>query len=547
MKPGAFATLAAWTASAALSATLAACGPPRPALQPVPLPQAAAFEPSVQDALARARADLERAEQGRASDAQLAQAYGDLGMSYHAHNHFPGAEAAYENARRLAPQDPQWPYLLGQVSLDTARPAQALQWFETSLSIAPADAAALHALGRTALQQGSLDKAQQAFERLREIPVARPAALAGLGKVALARRDPVAAAALLEEALRMLPGATKLRHPLAMAYRGAGDEQKAQAALKGYSPQGPEPGVPDPLADIVADKAATSSALVRRGLRHGREGRFDLAAAAFEAALKSKPDDAPTLVNLGLSLANLGQLDKAEQALRRSVEVDPSRAEAQFGLAVVLDRLGRDALAAARYEEVLKLQPAHADARVYLADARLRAGRAGDAAELYAKALGERPTARVRLSLAFALVKAGQWQEARAVLERALAADPRDVGAANALVRILASAPDDAVRDGARALQVAQPLFDAQSSPEVGQTLAMAFAESGEFDRAVDLQTQALDALSKAATGPALEFPRANLARYRERRPARQPWPADHPAFQPRSPAAQTARPPGGA
>ncbi len=528
---------AAWLLGVAL---LAACER-RPDLLPVPAPGVAGFEKSVQSAIEQAQQNLNKLQGGRASNAELAQAFGDLAMTYHAHQLAQAAQAAYRNAQMLAPRDPRWPYLLGHAYQDAAQTEQAIPAFEAALALNPTDRAMLHSLGKAALQRGELDKAQAAFEKLLDARDSRAAALAGLGLIALARNDPRAAAAKLEEALQLAPGAARLRQPLASAWRAAGERDKAQAALRGFSPDAPDPGVPDPLARALADKAATSRALVQRGQRYGSQGRYDLAAQAFEAAAQSQPNDATALANWGISLANLAQLEPAEQALRRSLAIDADNPVAQFSLAVVIDRQGRDGDARAMYSAILERDPRHQQARLYLADATLRGGDAETAMRVYTEALVRQASPRTRLSLAFAQIKAGRYGPARAQLEQGLATDPRDIGMSNALVRLLAAAPDATVRDGARALRLGRELFEATQSPEVGESYAMALAETGDFELAQKLQREALAAWEKMQRPHAKGLAERNLALYRERKPAREPWAPLDIVFQPRSPAVSRA------
>ncbi len=536
-----------WAAGLLLVALLAACER-RPDLMPVPAPNVAGFEKSVQAALTQAQQQLAKAQSGRASNAELAQAFGDLAMTYHAHQLAPASQAAYRNAQLLAPKDPRWPYLLGHAHQDAAQPEQAIPAFEAALALNPTDRAMLHSLGKAALQRGELDKAQAAFEKLLDARDSRAAALAGLGMIALARNDARAAAGHLEEALQLAPGAARLRQPLASAWRAAGERDKAEAALRGFSPDAPDPGVPDPLARALADKAATSRALVQRGQRYGSQGKYELAAQAFEAAAQSQPNDAATLANWGISLANLARLEPAEQALRRSLAIDAINPVAQFSLAVVIDRQGRDADARALYTAILERDPRHQQARLYLADASLRSGDAETAIRVYSEALAQQASPRTRLSLAFAQIKVARYGQAKALLEQGLAVDPRDIGMTNALVRLLAAAPDPTVRDGSRARQLGRELFAATQSAEVGESYAMALAETGEFELALTLQRQALDAWEKAQQRPhAKDLAQRNLALYREHKPAREPWAPQDVVFLPRSPAVNRVPRKGGA
>ena len=97
------------------------CGEPKRDLVPVPVSDSADLEPSVRTALARARAEFDRVANNKPTNAELADAYGELAMTYHAQSIVPPAEAAYSNARVLAPRDKRWPYLLGHLYNDSSR------------------------------------------------------------------------------------------------------------------------------------------------------------------------------------------------------------------------------------------------------------------------------------------------------------------------------------------------------------------------------------------------------------------------------------------
>ena len=60
----------------------------------------------------------------------------------------------------------------------------------------------------------------------------RRTSIVGLRKIAMAQRDFSAAVAHLERALKLQPGATAIHYSLAMAYRGLGDLNQAQAHLE---------------------------------------------------------------------------------------------------------------------------------------------------------------------------------------------------------------------------------------------------------------------------------------------------------------------------
>jgi tetratricopeptide (TPR) repeat protein len=535
-----------WLAIAASAAVINGCGDPMRELQPMPLPDAAGFEPSVRTAITNARAAFERLEAGKPDRLRLAAAYGELAMTYHAQDLVEPAAAAYANARILAPGDKRWAYLQGHLFNDGSRVAEAIEAFEATVRIDRNDAAALAALGQVYLQHGDLDKAETTFERLQSDAKARAAALAGLGKVALTRRNYRRAIECFEESLKLSPMATRLRQPLAMAYQGIGDRAKAEENLRLFETDGGEPSVDDPIADALGDKVAASKVLLRRGQRAGKAGRFDLAEKAFRAAVAADPTDAEALANLGISLANLGRIDEAQDRLVQSLAMDDSITLAHLSLGVVYDRKGNDQAAIEHYETALRQDARNAQARTYAADARMRLGQPLLAAALYRQSLDLAPaSARTRHSLAMAYVKGGRFADARKVLEEGLAVQPGQPVFINALARILSTAPDASVRDGARALQLAKALFEATRNPDVGLTYAMAMAETGNFDEAKKLQAETIIAFERSKAEGSRPLMARNLARYQQRQPAREGWPADDPMFQPRSPAARLAGPRG--
>jgi tetratricopeptide (TPR) repeat protein len=519
---------------------LGACSDYSRDLPPVPPVEMKGFEPSVKSALEKARAKFDAVAAQRPDRARLGEAYGELGMTYHAQDIVPPAAVAYANAHRLAPDDKRWPYLLGHLYNDAARVPEAIASFEEVLAKHPSDAPTLLALGQVYLQTGAFDKAEAMYERLKTIPGAEAAALAGLGKVALARRNYALAAERLEQAVVLAPEAAKLQQPLAMAYQGLGDKAKAEEHLRLFTIDGAEPTVDDPIADALSDKVAASRVLLRRGQRAGKSGRFDVAEKAFRAAVEADPNDAEAIANLGISLANLGRIDEAEARLVEALRKDDTIAVAHLSLGVVYDRKGRDAAAIEQYAATIKLDPENVTARVYEADALMRSGDAAKAVPLYREALARSPaSSRMQMSLAMALVRVGQRADARAVLESALASQPDSLAVANALARLLASAPEPSLRDGPRALELSRRVFEATRSPEVGQTYAMALAETGNFTEAIKLQRETLIAYERSKAPvfrPALE---RNLERYERNEPAREGWAPKDPIFEPRSPAAR--------
>jgi len=522
----------------------AACEPPVGGLAPVPATDTGKLEVAVRNRIAAAHAEFDRIASRSPSRAELAAAYGELAMVYHAQDLPTPAEVAYANAHRLAPRDKRWIYLLAHLYADASKLSQATQAFETVRAIDPDDAPTRIYLGQLYLQAGELDKARASFEKAGASKDARAAALAGLGKTALAGGQYKEAAENLEEALKLWPNASRLRQPLAMAYRGLGDTAKAQANLARHVPKGPEPGLVDPIVDEMSSRVVVSRVLLRRGQQFGKEGRFDLAEQAFRAAVASDPVSAEARANLGISLANVGKVQEARDELAESVRLDDSNALARMSLGVVHDRLGDDKAAREHYLAALHQDPDNLQALVYLADLSLRTGAPDEAARYYRRALENGYSTRIALSLAMAQVKSGRHAQARQTLEGALAAEPGSAEVVNSLARVLATAPQAQVRDAPRALELSQELFEKTRSLAVGQTYAMALADNGRFAEATTLQRETIIGYERSKTPVDKDFLDRNLRLYEQRRPAREGWSPRDPAFHPRSPAAARAATP---
>jgi hypothetical protein len=94
---------------------------------------------------------------------------------------------------------------------------------------------------------------------------------------------------------------------------------------------------------------------------------------------------------------------------------------------------------------------------------------------------------------------------------------------AHSLARLLAAAPDDGIRDGRRALAVMQTLSDEQRHIDFGETMAMVFAEVGQYQEAVTWQREAMAAAKRAGRDDLARRMAENLKLYEGRKPFRTP------------------------
>jgi hypothetical protein len=130
-----------------------------------------------------------------------------------------------------------------------------------------------------------------------------------------------------------------------------------------------------------------------------------------------------------------------------------------------------------------------------------------------------------------ALVGLARYQEARDRLIEDVRRNPARPAFAHALVRVLAAASDDRVRDGRRAIAMVQDLLAREApSADLAEATAMAMAEMGRFDEALMWQREAMAIAERAGRADLSKRMAETLSLYQRRQPRRRPWRDDDPA-----------------
>jgi protein O-mannosyl-transferase len=135
-------------------------------------------------------------------------------------------------------------------------------------------------------------------------------------------------------------------------------------------------------------------------------------------------------------------------------------------------------------------------AHASLADLLMRRGRVNEAIQYSEEALRIRPNdADAQNNLGLALLQTGDWKRAVAHLKKALDVDPGHMNAEVNLAWVLATAPDASMRDGEKAVQLAEDVVQRAGHPNaiVLRTLAAAYAETGRFNDAIQTAQQAIE------------------------------------------------------
>jgi protein O-mannosyl-transferase len=163
-------------------------------------------------------------------------------------------------------------------------------------------------------------------------------------------------------------------------------------------------------------------------------------------------------------------------------------------------------------------------AHASLADLLMRRGRVDEAIEHSEEALRIRPNdADAQNNLGLALLQRGETKRALTHLEKALAINPGHMNAEVNLAWILATAPDDSLRNGARAVQFAEDVTRRAGHPNAIalRTLAAAYAEVGRFSDAVATAQQAIELARATRNEGLIADLEKNIAAYRLNQPLR--------------------------
>jgi tetratricopeptide (TPR) repeat protein len=201
--------------------------------------------------------------------------------------------------------------------------------------------------------------------------------------------------------------------------------------------------------------------LVHRSEAYLLSKQYPEALADAEAVLEKDEVVAASRLKAEI-LAQMGRLDEAIKVIEGLCQKLPNQAELKTQLALyhLLNKEPQEAISA--YDDILLLDPENFVALRSRGDAYLNMGK---------------------------------HAEAIADFEHALRVQPEDTTLLNNLAWVLATSPDAEIRNGARAVELATKACELTEykMPHILSTLAAAFAESGNFDTAVEWSQKAVN------------------------------------------------------
>lgn len=412
----------------------------------LPVPDLSTLEPAVAEQLAEVwELTLATVGDSSASDAEKAGSWWEMARLYHAYELLEAAEACYLRAGKLDTGKGDWAYYLGHVAVARGDLEAAVARFSESLTVMPDDLTLLVHLADALIGLDRLPAAREVLRRAEQLAPRAPVVWARLGEIALAEGDFQSAADRLTAVLEAVPQASRLEHALGMAYRGLGDLEAAREHLALRGEVGLAPS--DPRMEELAGLQVGERVHLLRGRKAFQAGSYVDAVEEFHAAVEAKPDSVRARVNLSAALSGMGDAAGATEELLQAVALDPGNATARFNLASLLAASGRHQLAIAHFQAAVGQQPE--DEEAWIGEAK-------------------------------SWIAMGDFVQAVERLETAVAILPRSGRLAFALGRLLAAAPDQSVRDGERALDLASRVFEVLRTAEYAGLMALAQRELGQ-------------------------------------------------------------------
>jgi protein O-mannosyl-transferase len=368
-----------------------------------------------------------------------------LGNALCQKGHVDAAITHYQRALQIEPNSVKAHIVLGNALLQKGHVDAAIPYYQKALQIEPENSEAHNNLGNALLRKGHVDAAITQFQKALQIEPDYADACYNLG-IALFQKGHVDAAIVhYQKALQIEPDYADACYNLGNALLQKGS---VDAAITQYQ------------RDLQIEPE-NSEAHNNLGNALLQKGSVDAAISHYQTALQIKPDYADACYNLGNALLQKGHVDEAIVHYQKALQIEPNSVKTHINLGNALFQKGSVDEAISHYQKALQIEPENSEAHNNLGNALLQKGSVDEAIVHYQKTLQITPdNAEVRKNLA--------W--------------------------VLATCPQASLRNGNKAVELAQRAnqLTGDGNPVFLGTLAAAYAEAGRFPEAAETAQRAL-------------------------------------------------------
>jgi FimV-like protein len=258
----------------------------------------------------------------------------NLGMAYTRVRNFEAARAAYENAVRMDPKNPETYYHIGFAESALGKHDAAVDWMTQAHNLAPSRPDISLALVEELIHTRNYEQARTVLTVATAAHPNDPSLREALSDLFAAQGQRNDAVKTYQECLQLSQKSVSARLSLARVYEEMGQTENARAALAEVLKLSPRNANAEAQLGRLAFEAGheeEASSLIKRALAHDPN---DLLANEYHARLQLRD----------------GQLSEARQTLERLVQLDPQSSRLHLLLARVLARLNRPAEAEKEFE-----------------------------------------------------------------------------------------------------------------------------------------------------------------------------------------------------
>lgn len=380
-----------------------------PGSVPVPPVNLVGVDPSVAATIQKQVGQVDR-------EPRSATAWGHLGIVLREYGYKSEARICLDQAERLEPSNPRWPYAHALLLLVHTPEEAAVKLRRVVALCGNEPEAPRFRLARILGEQGRWPEAEVELAALLE---ARPDFAPARLLTALGAR----AAGNLARATTLANGCTEDARTrraawalLATLHRQQGDEANAEKAARRSAALPGDDGFGDPFEAEAILLRGDPRALTEHAHPLLATGRLNEAARLIERLEKEHPDYPETWLlvgrlellrkdpsaaeksfrrhlelaprsaqgwfQLGLALLNQNRFVESAEASRRATEIKADFGPAFFNRGVALARAGRPKEAVTAFEETIRHHPEHFESYVLLADLHLQSGQRAEALKL---------------------------------------------------------------------------------------------------------------------------------------------------------------------
>lgn len=386
--------------------------------------------------------------------------WGRLGMSLYVHELLSEAAQCFENASRLDQNEYRWPYFCA-IALHNLGREESLEWYGKAVELNPDEPQLLVRMGNADLAQEKADEAAKHFEKALNLDGRRADAYLGLAQIDYNAENYEQATARLEKTIELQPNLRAAHALLVSCYRMRWMEDKVLQAAARLQQLSPDQSNADPIFDAMAGEGVSFQWLMERGEQLLQAGQAMAAVAEFRRAIGVRPE-ASAYSKLGVALSAADEPDSAVSAFRKAYKLGGRSHLHTFNLGLALCNNDSANAGILFLERAYQLAP---DKQVYA------------------------PT------LFDQYVRTRRWKEAVQLGSTADISSPKRSDLALKYAWLLATCPDARIRNGARAIEIAETVSgnsNGANDSGVFDCLAAAYAEAGRFDRAAGTIEEAI-------------------------------------------------------